>query len=101
MHVRPERTAGYRMHRMVEMVVIVPVDGDVDEGEHVGEEGRNERRERRQLGSVRHLQLEHHDRDDHRDHAVAERFEPAFAHVYLRFLKQFIVWSSTMPTACM
>jgi hypothetical protein len=29
---------------------------------------------------VRHLQFEHHDRDDDRDHAVAEGFESSFGH---------------------
>ena len=34
----------------------------------------------RRMVAVRHLQLQHHDGDDDGDHAIAERFEPAFGH---------------------
>jgi hypothetical protein len=30
---------------------------------------------------VRHLQFQHHDGDDDGEHAIAERLEPACAHV--------------------
>src|SRR6266571_6483445 len=62
------------------MVVVVPVDADIHEAQDVGEQGRSKRRERGEVRAVRRLQLQNHDRDDDSDHAVAERFEPAFPH---------------------
>src|SRR3954471_14529521 len=62
------------------MVVIVPVDADQHEAEEIREKHRQQRRQRRQVGAVRHLELEHHDRDDDGDHAVGERVEPLGSH---------------------
>src|SRR3989449_1046571 len=50
------------------------------EAQDVGEQGRSNRRERSEVRAVRRLQLQNHDRDDDSDHAVADRFEPAFPH---------------------
>src|SRR5205807_2078582 len=50
------------------------------EAQDVGEQSRSNRRERGEVRAVRRLQLQNHDRDDDSDHAVAERFEPAFPH---------------------
>jgi hypothetical protein len=65
------------------MMVIVPVDPHVHEAEDIAEEDRQQRPERRQVLAVRNFQLQHHDRDDDGDHAVAERFEPVLAHALL------------------
>jgi len=62
--VRPQRRAVHVMDRMEHVVMIVPVDADEHEAQHVAEEHRNERRERLRVGIVRNLQLQHHDRDD-------------------------------------
>ena len=90
------------MHAVEQVVMVVPVDRQHHERQHIGEKNRHERCECRRIGAVRDFHLEHHDGDDHGDHAVAERFEPSLAHVrYLRWLrKQSSAWSSTMPTAC-
>ena len=55
-------------------MVIAPVDADVDEAQRVAEEHWAAAGcERAPVGAVRHLQLQHHDGDDDRQHAVAER----------------------------
>ena len=31
---------------------------------------------------MRHLHLQYHDRDNDRDHAIAERLQPSFGHLF-------------------
>src|SRR3982751_5528313 len=81
MQVCPQDAAGYARAGMEHMVMIVPVDPDVNEAEDVAHEHRGQRREHTQAVAVRNLQLEHHDRDDDCDHAIAECFEPVLAHI--------------------
>ena len=45
-----------------------------------GQENRQQRAERGQVGAVRHLHFQHHDGDDDGEHAVAEGFEPGLLH---------------------
>src|SRR6266576_7285824 len=61
-------------------MMIVPVDGEDDEAEYVGEKYRQEPRQRGQVGPVWYLQLQHHDRDEDRDHSIAERAQSLIAH---------------------
>src|SRR5262245_38940165 len=62
------------------MVVIVPVDREVDEAQDVAEKHGQQRRECADLASVWRTHFEHHDRDDDGDDAVAECLEPGFSH---------------------
>jgi len=55
-------------------------DPEVHEAQRVGEKHRQHRAQRLEVRAVRHLELEHHDRDENRDDAVAERFETRFTH---------------------
>ena len=66
---------------MEHVVVVVPVDADVDEAQHVAQEDRQQRAAApAQVVAVRHLQLQHHDGDDDGEHAVAEGLEPVLSH---------------------
>src|ERR1051325_8509173 len=56
--------------------MVGPVDAEDDEAEDVGEEDRQHRTNRLPVRAFRDAELEHHDRDQNRDHAVAERLEP-------------------------
>ena len=69
-----------RVRGVQHVVVVVPVDADVDEAQDVGEEVRQRLAQGVQILAVRHLQLEDEDRDDDGEHAIAECFESTFAH---------------------
>ncbi|HWX27017.1 MAG TPA: hypothetical protein VNZ53_06210 [Steroidobacteraceae bacterium] len=62
------------------MVVIVPIDADVDEAQYVTQEVGDQGCERIDVGAARHLELQHHDGDDDGDDAIAEGFESAAVH---------------------
>jgi len=79
--VRPENGTGHLVRGVEHVVVVVPVDADVDEAQHVREEHRHERRQCVNVLAVRRMQLEHHDRDDHGNHPVAECLEAPLVHL--------------------
>src|ERR1051325_10040502 len=64
------------------VVMVVPVDSHKDEAEDVAKKSRQPRLERGEVGAVRHFEFEHHNGDDDREHAIAECFESAFAHLF-------------------
>src|SRR5579884_1694413 len=65
---------------MEKMMVIVPIDRHIGEAQHIGRKARRHAAQRRPVGAMRYLQFKHHDGDDDRDDAVAERGETIFAH---------------------
>src|SRR6516165_12499216 len=65
---------------MKEMMVVVPVDGDVDEAQHIAEKNRYYRCEGAEAGVLRHLHLQYHDRDDDGDHPIGESQQPLLFH---------------------
>lgn len=74
MKICPERHAADAINRMKDVVVIVPIDSDINETQHVTEKRRKHRAKGFQIRLVRRFHLEDHDCDDNRDHAIAERF---------------------------
>src|SRR2546423_8200190 len=75
MQIRPKNSAIYATRGLDQMMVIVPVDAQVKETQHVTQKNRQERFDSRPIQAVRHLELQHHDCDDDREHSVAKRFE--------------------------
>src|SRR5437588_13043487 len=62
------------------MMVIVPVDRDHGEAQHVIQEYRQHGHQCGEIGARRYFEVQHHDGDDDGDDAVAEGLEPRFAH---------------------
>ena len=80
MEVRPEDAAADAFGGLEEVVMVVPVDADVDETEDVAEKDGQERFQGGEVGGVRDFQFQHHDGDDDGEDAVAEGFEPGGFH---------------------
>src|SRR6266852_5202493 len=66
-------------------MMVVPVDADINETQDVAEKRRHQRQQFFPTVAVWDLHLQHHDRYDDRDHSVAERLQPSFAHLLPNF----------------
>lgn len=63
-----------------DVVVIVPVDADVEEAEDVAKEDREDCRKSCPVGTFGDVELKHHDRDDDGEDSVGESFEAVLLH---------------------
>ncbi len=79
--VRPQDRPIHIVHQLEEVVVVVPVDGQVDEAQHVAGEHGPQRDEILQPRAMRRLHLQHHDGDQDRDNAVRESRQSFATHV--------------------
>lgn len=59
---------------MHQVMMVVPVNAEVHEAQYIAEEDRDQWLQCRNLGSVRHLHLQHHDGDDDGQDSVTKRF---------------------------
>ena len=64
-------------------MVVVPINADVDEAQHVAEGHGQQGYQVRKLRPVRHLDLQHHDGEDDGQDAIAEGFESSLVHTVL------------------
>src|SRR5262249_38818587 len=78
--VGPQNEAVDARNGVQHVMMVVPVDREIDEAEHVAEEMRSRAYQRRPVGAMRQLQLQHHDGDDDGDDAVAESRQTFLAH---------------------
>ena len=53
---------------------LIPINSHVDEAEDVAAQHRQHGQQRIEVGTVPHLEFEHHDGDDDRDDAIAEEY---------------------------
>src|SRR5690348_4556845 len=72
MHIGPQDYAPHPDDGVQQMMMVVPIDRDIHKAEHIAEKHRHQPAERTPIGALRHLQFQHHDRDDDGDNAVAE-----------------------------
>src|SRR5450759_4047207 len=79
-HVGPEHAAGDAPGDVQHVMVVVPVDGEVGEAQHVADEHVPQPPQVTELVAVRDREPQHHDRDEDGDDAVAESFEPVLRH---------------------
>jgi hypothetical protein len=81
MQIRPHNLAVYPSRRLQEMVMIVPIDTQINETQNIAQKYRQQRFEGHQIRTVRNLQFQHHNRNNDGKHTVAESFEPRFVHI--------------------
>ena len=72
MQIRPENASGNTVGEKEHVVVVAPVNPYQNETQDVGEEDRQQTRQGVDVRAVGYPQLEDHDRDYDRDHAIAE-----------------------------
>ena len=80
MEIGPQNRPCHRFAGMQHVMMIVPIDADVNEAENVAQKFWHQGHQRIHGRAVRDLELQHHDGDDDGDDAVAECFESAVAH---------------------
>ena len=78
--VGPQDAVSHLVRRLHHVMVVVPVDRHVDEGEEVGGEERKHRHHRREVRLRGELQLQHHDGHHDRDDAIGESIHTARTH---------------------
>src|SRR5919108_3596705 len=83
MEVGPKHRPSHLVTCMQHVVMVVPIDAEVDETQHITQKHRDQWRKGLDALTMRHLQLQHHDGDDDGDDAIAECFKPTLAHSYL------------------
>ena len=84
--VRPQDASADSPHRVKQVMVVVPVNPDIDETQHVAQKDRQQRLQGREVFAVRHFHLQHHDGNDDGQNAIAESFEPILSHSVARRL---------------
>src|SRR6516162_6887410 len=79
--IRPEQAGIHLVHRMDEVMMVHPHDGDDQKAESVAKKDRALLEERGPGWLLRRRQLQHHDGDDDSDDAVAEGFDASGGHL--------------------
>src|SRR5204863_7605917 len=78
--VGPQHAAADLAGGVQEVMVVVPVDPEIDKTQRVQADGRQNLEQPGHVGAVGCVQLEHHDGNENRDHGVTEGFQPGLGH---------------------
>ena len=79
MQIRPQHPPVHLLDRLKQVMVVVPVDAEKDETQHITQKYGKHGAQRGGVGAERHLQFQHHDGDEDRDHTITERFQSPLA----------------------
>ena len=80
MQVCPHYLAVYMLSGLEHMMVVVPIDTEIDETQYICEKHRQERAYGREIVPVWYSQFQYQNRDQDSDHAIAEGFKSGFIH---------------------
>src|ERR1700736_3238488 len=80
MQIRPQDAARNILRRLEEVMMVVPVDADVNETQDIAEENRKEWLQGRKTGSLWRLHFQHHDSDDDGEYPVTKSLHAALGH---------------------
>src|SRR5262250_1816936 len=86
MQIRPQDTTRNMPGRLQEVMMVVPVDTDVNEAQDITEENRKEWLQGRKTGSSWRLHFQHHDGDDDGEYPVAKSLHATLGHPSCSFL---------------
>src|SRR5216684_7376583 len=68
------------LRRLQEVMMVVPVDADVNEAQDIAEENRKEWLQSRKTGSLWRLHFQHHDGDDDGEYPITKSLHAALGH---------------------
>src|SRR5260221_9994706 len=80
MQIRPQDATRNMLRRLQEVMMVVPVDADVNEAQDIAEENRKEWLQGRKIGSLWRLHFQHHDCDDDGEYPVTKSLHAALGH---------------------
>src|SRR4029077_191512 len=80
MQIRPQDATGNMLRRLQEVMMVVPVDADVNEAQDIAEENRKEWLQGCKTGSSRSLHFQHHDGDDDGEYPVTKSLHATLGH---------------------
>jgi hypothetical protein len=86
MQIRPQDATRNMLRRLQEVMMVVPVDANVNEAQDIAEENRKEWLQGRKTGSFWRLHFQHHDRDDDGENPVTKSLHAALGHSSLLLL---------------
>src|SRR4030081_3406657 len=80
MQIRPQDATRNMLRRLQEVMMVVPVDADVNEAQDVAEENRKKWLQGRKTGSLWRLHFQHHDGDDNGEYPVTKSLHATLGH---------------------